>query len=212
MAVDPCTLEWRNMNKSLILLTSAALIGVSLWIGNTLGHTQGVVKSITSIDIAAPSPTPPKTIIDNPVVLSIPTLGLQANIEHVGLDDKKRMDVPKDDMNVAWYDRGARIGEKGSAVIAGHFDTKAGGPAVFYEINKLRPGDEIIVSGANGETSTFVVTETKTVKDATFPIEEVFAKNDQVRLNLITCAGTFDRASQNYEDRFVVYTVLKDIS
>ncbi len=58
-----------------------------------------------------------------PKILSIPKLEVNAEIETVGLDNKGAMDVPKNAMNVAWYNLGPKPGEKGNAVMAGHLDT-----------------------------------------------------------------------------------------
>ena len=145
----------------------------------------------------------------SPSRLTIPKIGINVSIESVGLDKEKRMDVPTDDLDVGWYKYGTIPGEKGSAVIDGHFDTKAGGPAVFYKLSELKSGDSIIVIGKNGEERTFIVTETKTFKDANFPIPLVFSQDDTERLNLITCDGVFDKSEKNYSDRLVVFSTLK---
>jgi len=150
-----------------------------------------------------------KITLFSPSRLTIPKIGVNVPIEPVGLDKEKRMDVPTDDLDVGWYKYGTIPGEKGSAVIDGHFDTKAGGPAVFYTLSELKSGDSIIVSGKNGEERTFIVTETKIFKDANFPIPLVFSQDDTERLNLITCDGVFDKSEKNYSDRLVVFSTLK---
>ena len=38
---------------------------------------------------------------------------------------------------------------------------------------------------------------------------EIFGSTDKTELTLITCGGSFDRASRNYLDRLVVRAVLK---
>jgi sortase A len=40
------------------------------------------------------------------------------------------------------------------------------------------------------------------------PLQQIFGPSPQAHLNLITCGGTFDRASRNYNKRLVVYTRL----
>jgi sortase A len=148
-------------------------------------------------------------IISQPQRLVIGSLDVDAQIETVGLAPDGRMDVPKADANVAWYKLGAKPGEIGSAVVAGHFDSKTGGPAVFYDLEKLEVGDEISVVGKTGQQLVFVVTEVAKYKDADFPIDKVFTQTDTRRLNLITCAGTFNTQEKNYSDRLVVFTQLK---
>lgn len=143
-----------------------------------------------------------------PVTLRIPKLGVTSEVEYVGLDAEGRMDVPKADENVAWFELGVRPGDVGSAVLAGHYDSKTGGPAVFYDLTKLTVGDIVEVLDGEGNELKFVVTDTATYKDADFPIDTVFAQNDARRLNLITCAGQFSQQQRNYSDRFVVFTEL----
>lgn len=147
---------------------------------------------------------------DEVAVLEIPKLGVTAGVEHVGEDSEGRMDVPEDDDDVAWWKYGAKPGQTGSAVLAGHFDTRSGGAAVFYRLGKLKPGDEVTVADEDGDRLEFEVSEVKSYPDADFPIDLVFAQNDDQRLNLITCSGTFDRTVRNYTDRLVVFTRLKD--
>jgi sortase A len=150
-----------------------------------------------------------KVVVEKPSTFSIPSLNVNASVESVGLDKKGNMDVPKDDMNVAWYNLGYKPGEKGSAVLAGHYDTRTGGPAVFYNLNKLKPGDSIFIDDENGNKLEYEVEETKTYPFDQFPLKAVFASNDEYRLNLITCEGTFNKSARNYSHRTVVYSKLK---
>jgi len=163
----------------------------------------------TELEVSPGLSPSPFQISLQPVALSIPRLNVSTQVEWVGQDAEGRMDVPKLDENVAWYERGPQPGEIGSAVIAGHYDAKDGGPAVFYNLNQLKVGDEIVVTGNNQEKLTFVVTRLATYKDANFPLEEVFAMTDGRRLNLITCGGQFDQVTQNYSDRLVAYSELR---
>lgn len=140
-----------------------------------------------------------------PVSISIPSLGVSANIEHVGLDDERDMDVPKDAANVGWYNLGPKPGELGSAVMAGHLDDPSGAPAVFWDIKKMPLGEEIEVTDENGEKYTFIVKAIENYPWDDFPLQEVFADATGKKLNLITCDGTFDRSSRNYSERTVVY-------
>ena len=145
-----------------------------------------------------------------PVSFSIPSIDVEnAKVESVGLDKENKMDIPKDENNVAWYNLGVKPGETGNAVIAGHYDKKSGDPSVFYNINKLKPGDELIVTDEKGKELVFAVTEVKTYELSDFPLQEVFGIGTKPRLNLITCEGNFDTSSKLYSHRLVVYSELK---
>ena len=117
------------------------------------------------------------------------------------------MEVPKRFDTAGWYMLGRRPGELGNAVLAGHLDSKAG-PAVFWRLKELQPGDEVIVTGDDGQERRFLVRAQETYRYDQVPIKQIFGRGQEIGLNLITCAGTFDRRTQNYEQRLVVYTTL----
>lgn len=195
-----------------ITLLTVGMVGAFLFLGNKNTPTNVPIKGAKEVLSESSAATPASVVIEVPSQLVIPKINVNAEIEQVGLDKEKRMDIPKKDMNAAWYKLGPKPGETGSAVLAGHFDTKTGDPAIFYRLDELKKGDEIQVTDTNGLTQTFEVTAVQTFKDETFPVSLVFSQNDTKRLNLITCAGTFDRAQNNYTDRTVVFSVLREQS
>ncbi|WP_409252972.1 class F sortase [Bacillus sp. SCS-153A] len=143
-----------------------------------------------------------------PVELEIPSIGVSAEVESVGLKENGEMDVTESFEKTGWYEKGYHPGEPGSAVIGGHVDSRDG-PAVFYDLNKLALGDEIIVKGENGEEKVFVVTGKEEYPWNEAPLQKIFGYTHSSSLNLITCTGTFDRSTRNYDKRLVVYTQLK---
>lgn len=147
----------------------------------------------------------PQEKIGNPIILSIPKFNVTATIESVGLDSKNRMDIPKNFNNVAWYSLGFQPGEKGSAVIDGHVDTPTGAPAVFAQIATLQQGDSITVQDSYNKTHSFTVIKVVTYPYDTLPLQMIFNSTDKPRLNLITCAGKWDRIAKNYSERTVVF-------
>lgn len=145
-----------------------------------------------------------------PSSISIQKINVEAPIEKVGLDQKERMDVPKDFGNVGWYKLGYFPGERGSVVMAGHVDRKNGDPAVFAQIKTLENGDEITVKDSQGKKLTYIVVDKQTYSYDKVPLLRVFGANDYRRLNLITCTGQFDTNSENYSNRLVVYAIQKE--
>lgn len=200
------------MRKSFIIFLLIGGISLGLGIFNNL------VKSgdIKPANLEASGTNTPETLgvaqqdpVLEPVELSIPKLGVKANVEYVGLNNKGAMDIPKNEDNVAWYNLGAKPGETGNAVIAGHYDKKTGAPAVFFEVNKLKSGDELLIEDKAGKEYKFAVTKIDSVKLEEFPLQEVFGASSKSRLNLITCEGIYDKASKLYSHRLVVYSELK---
>ncbi|MCL4366235.1 class F sortase [Patescibacteria group bacterium] len=162
----------------------------------------GVQKQVQVTEAPKEQILPPKTI-------TIPKIGVDAVVEQVGEDSSGKMDVPKKSADVGWYSLGYKPGEKGSAVLDGHLDTVTGAPAVFYDIDKLEIGDQVIVTDEAGKTLIFEVVSVQSYPFDQVPLQEVFGSSDKPKLNLITCTGVWNTGSRNYSNRLVVYTELK---
>jgi sortase (surface protein transpeptidase) len=140
----------------------------------------------------------------DPERIVIPAIGVDADVIDLGLNDDGTMEVPTDFAQAGWFDRGPKPGRVGPAVIAGHVDDRSG-PAVFYDLVELEPGDEIEVHGEDGEVVTFVVRETQQHPKDAFPTEDVYGGTPGAELRLITCSGEFDRDERSYRDNTIVF-------
>lgn len=158
---------------------------------------------------AAPPTATPVPRAGQPKRVKIPVIRVDADVEYVGLTPEGAMDVPKDYGKTAWYEPGPRPGDQGNAAIAGHVDSKTG-KAVFWDLAKLKPGDDIFIAGDDGAERRFVVTGVQTYGRADAPLEKIFGPTTARHLNLITCDSTsnFDRTKNEYAANVVVYTEL----
>lgn len=147
-----------------------------------------------------------------PVHISIPKLELEAEFEPpLGLNEDQTIEVPESYTKVGWYMHGATPGEAGPAVVLGHVDSYEG-PAVFYDLGKLEPGDEVAITREDGTTAVFVITHSQRFSQNDFPTEMVYGPTDTATIRLITCTGTYDRGIQRYSHNLVVFGELKDIA
>ncbi len=138
-----------------------------------------------------------------PVRLIIPSIGLSAPVDSVGLNDKGEMDVPNGDTTeVGWYKNGTLPGNVGSAVIDAHVF------AAFDQLQNLKVGSEVYVENADGARLKFVVSDSRIYKLGELTSGMLFGKHDARRLNLITCAGAPTSDGSTYTHRLVVYTTL----
>ena len=139
-----------------------------------------------------------------PTRVRVKAIGLDSPLEtlHVA---KGALQPPKRFDRAGWYAEGTVPGDVGPAVIAGHVDTKAG-PAIFYRLRELAPGDKIDVL-RGGKTVTFTVIRTAWYPKKAFPTEEVYGPTPDRQLRLITCGGVFDHRLRSYHDNLVVYAV-----
>lgn len=146
---------------------------------------------------------PQKVKIGIPLQLLIPAIGIDANIQLLGVSASGQMEVPDNIVDVGWFKMGSRPGEVGSAVIAGHLDGKQGEPGIFANLDKLTKGDLLMVKDDMGNSTVFVVRD-KRAYDPGFA-NEVFSQNDGVHLNLITCDGVWEKNIKSYSKRLVVF-------
>ncbi len=139
--------------------------------------------------------------------MSIPAIGVDAGpAEDLGLLADGSLAAPADFDRVGWFAGGTVPGDRGPAVVAGHVDSVAG-PAVFYRLRELQPGDEVVVDLSDGRSVTFRVTGSLQAPKDAFPTEEVYGPTPDAELRLITCGGEFDRSVRSYEDNTVVFAV-----
>lgn len=145
-----------------------------------------------------------------PLHISIPKISVEADIEQAGLAKDGTIAVPDGPNGVTWYKDGARPGEKGSAVITGHYGPwRSGEGSIFDNLNKLEKGDKIYIKNDKGNTLTFEVQDKKTYK-LSETVPEVFIKDNASYLNLITCSGQWLADQKTFTNRLVVFTSLVD--
>jgi uncharacterized repeat protein (TIGR01451 family) len=142
-----------------------------------------------------------------PYRIRIPALGIDTVVESVGVTAGGLMDVPGNLWDTAWLQTGVKPGASGQAVIDGHLDSVTG-QAVFSDLHRLHPGDRIYVSDASGAELTFRATALQVEPLDGFPTLQVFGPAHGRFLNLITCAGTFDKTRRTYDHRLVVFAQL----
>lgn len=140
--------------------------------------------------------------------LLIPTIGINAHIESVGVRPDSTMETPGQHPwdDVGWYSAGPRPGERGSSVIAGHLDRPGGNPAVFWRLRDLHVGATVLVVDANGKTLRFLVTRIMYYPPQAAPIQDIFGNTAGSFLNLTTCAGDWIPTQHQTAMRLVVYT------
>ena len=147
---------------------------------------------------------PTLPLYGKPVRISIPAIGVDAPVVTVGIGADGVMGTPSGASDTGWLATGARPGEYGSAVIAGHSGYRTA-PAVFDDLGLLAPGDIVRVLEAGGTTIEFRVTDSRRYDPSARPAE-VFSATDGRHLNLITCTGEWDFSTRSHTQRLVVFT------
>ncbi|MGH2557506.1 MAG: class F sortase [Thermomicrobiales bacterium] len=146
---------------------------------------------------------PPRREGVEPVAIAIERAQVDAEVETIEIVDGVMQD-PTGPWVVSWYKETAKLGELGNAVMAGHLDYWDVGPAVFYNIGLMEPGDQIQVTGEDGEQYVYEVDWQENYDAANAPIQDIVGPTDEESLTLITCGGPFDYQTGQYLQRTVV--------
>ncbi|MBP9821751.1 MAG: class F sortase [Candidatus Pacebacteria bacterium] len=178
-------------------------IGAVIVLGAALIAAMFVPDKALSDDEVIP------VVVGNPVHISIPSIGVDADIESVGKIEDGKMGVPFIPMNVGWYKHGPRPGELGSAVMDGHVNWFGGMDAVFTNLHTIQIGDEIFIVDDGGIQRIFVVERLERYRPHDDAREIFKSHDDLVRLNLITCDGPWDDVMKTHSFRLVVFAVEK---
>jgi Sortase domain len=145
-----------------------------------------------------------------PVSVYIPAIGVTSELLDLGLGAGGSIQVPSlytEAGEAAWYKYSVTPGQIGASVIEGHVDSYQG-PAVFFRLGALRPGDRVDVTLADRVTAVFQVTGVRQYLKSTYPAKVIYGATDYAALRLITCGGAFDYATGHYLSSTVVYASL----
>jgi hypothetical protein len=191
--------------------------GVGLWQKYRATHnprplpppTKTVSASVTMPDetpIAAASHY--QVPAGQPRQITLPTIGAEGFIQKVSIDQHGAIAVPSNVHMAGWYTGEAVPGEPGLSIMDGHVQGKYQ-PGIFQNLRRLKPKDTFSVAFGNGSSRQFEV-----VSVTLYATQEVtshlFKKHGGIpaQLNLITCGGTYNTKSQQYDKRVLVISKL----
>jgi hypothetical protein len=145
-----------------------------------------------------------------PVSVTIPAIGVRSKLLRLGLNRDGTIQVPSLTTSAdeaAWYKYSVTPGQVGTAVIEGHVDSYQG-PAVFFRLGALRPGNHIDVTLSDGITAVFRVTGVREYAKDKYPAKLIYGPVDYAALRVITCGGAFDYTTGHYLSSVVVFAAL----
>jgi Sortase domain len=190
-----------------VLLITGGLLAVVVTFLSQVHAPQPSAAARGDIGPAGHGPVLQRSV---PVSVYIPAIGVNSNLLHLGLNADGTIQVPSlvtSAGEAAWYKYSATPGQVGVSVIEGHVDSYAG-PAVFFRLGALQPGDTIDVTLADGITAIFRVTGVRQYLKSQYPAKAIYGVTDYAALRLITCGGVFDYATGHYLSSTVVFASL----
>jgi hypothetical protein len=168
---------------------------------------SGGTRSAPGSPTAGPQPLG----ASRPTTISIPAIGVRSPVNPIGLNGDGTLAVPQPGPTLdqaAWFKNSPTPGQPGPSIIEGHVDSDEG-PSVFFRLGRIRPGDRIHVTRADGVRVTFTVNAVRDYKKSKFPTDVVYGAKDlgQPQLRLITCSQ-FDPAIRHHVGNAVVFAHL----
>lgn len=134
--------------------------------------------------------------------ITIPAIRISAPLVPMGVRPDGYMDLPDSPRDVAWYYFTSKPGMGGNAVFSAHVDYINFGPAVFWNLSKLRPDDLLIITLEDDTALQYVVKESYTVALEQLDMADLLAPSDSETVTLITCGGVYSKG--NYSHRVIV--------
>lgn len=169
-------------------------------------------------ETSAPRPTPPGIGRSSaslpalearpvPVRLTVPTVGLEVVLEGVGVSADGQMEIPDEGDRAGWYRHGAAPGDDvGSIVVAAHVDTSEG-PAEFLSLTGVSEGDQVEVELDDGSSATYRIVGGEQVAKRDLAVDELFRRDGEPVLRLVTCTGDWLPSAGSYTDNLVISAV-----
>ncbi|MEU8648234.1 class F sortase [Streptomyces sp. NBC_01558] len=142
-----------------------------------------------------------------PIRIRIPAIGIDQPLTSLRVQQDGHLAAPSEPEQIGWWSDGPRPGNPGATVIVGHVDSTTG-PAAFYNLSTLHPGDKVTLLRKDRSTISFTIRALRQYEKDAFPDSQVYATSGPPALHLITCSGAYDRGRGEYQDNLVVYATL----
>jgi LPXTG-site transpeptidase (sortase) family protein len=167
---------------------------------------EGEAAQVAGPDPAAVAIAPAPEPFPAPVeLITIPAIKISAPLVPMGVRWDGYMDLPNSPHQVAWYQFTGKPGMGGNAVFSAHLDFLNYGPAVFWNLSRVRSGDEVVVKLKDGTVLRYTVTVTYQIPVEQLDLPALLAPANTETVTLITCGGTY--ANNAYSHRIIVRAV-----
>jgi len=204
---------WLGPAAAVGLVAAGASMGLAGWRSRGVSVPPEPPSSAYGSSAAPPRVAARPLPYSVPLRVTIPAIGVNAQVIPLGENPDGTVTVPPLSMPfvTSWFDEGPAPGQRGPAALFGHVDTAYVGPAVFYDLGELRPGQTVSVTRADGSTAVFRIDRVAMYPKIAFPTAAVYGPTPDAELRLVTCGGPFDEVTRTYVDNVVVFARLRAV-
>ena len=166
-------------------------------------------STLTQADLAARGVGEPGRGDFNGDRLVIPAIGIDAPFSYKVVGTDGQMPNPEGPEDVAYYDfsqwplKGGLPGKGGNIVLAGHVDYIRYGPAVFWRLHELNPGDIVTIRLKGGGEVQYKIEFNKVIEVGDADWSGIVSSTADESITLITCGGVFEAG--HYNNRQIIW-------
>lgn len=178
--------------------------------------------SPASAPVSSPSPTAvpaPTAAIEVPVTSSAPraaepiaaptrlrigAIEVDMAITPVGVDEYGQMALPTDPAVAGWYRFGADAdAEEGHTVVSAHVDSPQYPIGPLARLRELGAGTALTLTDDGGDEVGYTIESVTYYPKSELPVDDIFARDGEHAVLIITCGGPFDSSTGHYRDNVV---------
>lgn len=178
----------RPSRTAAAVLLSIALVGVGVSVAAGAfsgGSPEGERTSASSASEREPvtvlSPSKPRSI-------TIERLGLATALVPLATDARRMLELPPTG-GVGWDANSVTPGQAGVSVVTGYIRRTPQEAGAFVGLEKLGPGDHVVVEREDGRAVDFVVTRITSYPRGGFSPGEVYTSRGVPELRIVTTGG-----------------------
>ncbi len=197
-------------------LATVSLVNTIDWFNTTQipdAPVQSVLAETVTTTAEEPDETPVKEVVyevpaEMPRRIILKSIEAEGYIQQVGRDQHGAVAAPSNVHVAGWFNASSLPGLSGVSLIDGHLRGKYI-DGIFRRLEQVQPKEVFEIEFGDRTVKQFEVVSVDTYT-AALAAEEQFRKLDGIneQLTLITCGGTYDRATKQYQDRTIVRSKL----
>jgi LPXTG-site transpeptidase (sortase) family protein len=193
-----------------------AAIAAALYVYDRQAEPKPPPDALTSRSAPSSAEPSPQAIANytvpslHPKYIAIPSIDVgNSRVRELGLTSGGAIATPDNIYDAGWYDRSSLPGQKGAEFIYGHVSSWTA-HGIFYDLKKLKAGDNVVVTRGDNKKFTYRVVSTKIYPYKKVDMNQVLrpVSAGEPGLNIMTCTGRIIKGTSEFSERLVVFTKL----